>query len=61
MERAYMPLAEPPPLKHMSAPDPKAAVAGPTARTARIRPFSVTQLRIRNGSSCPFADLRIRD
>ena len=35
MERAYMPPAEPPPLEHdaWGAPHPKAAVAGPPART----------------------------
>ena len=40
MERAYMPPAEPPPLEHdtWGAPHPKAAVAGPPARTAGFHP-----------------------
>jgi hypothetical protein len=42
---------------------PRRLIAGAEVKnictlTARFRPFSVTQLRIRNGSSCPEADLR---
>jgi hypothetical protein len=41
MEHAYMPPAEPPPLEHdtCGAPHPKAAVAGPPARTAGFDPL----------------------
>jgi hypothetical protein len=40
MERVYVPPAEPPPLEHdtWGAPHPKAAVAGPPARTAGFDP-----------------------
>jgi hypothetical protein len=42
MERAYMPPAVPPPLEHdaWGAPHPKAAVAGPPARTAGFDPIA---------------------
>jgi hypothetical protein len=42
MERAYMPPAEPRPFEHNTsgAPHPKAAVAGPPARTAGFDPIA---------------------
>jgi hypothetical protein len=58
MERAYMPPAEPPPLEHdaWGAPHPKAAVAGPPARTAGFD--SIADYRSLNGDDgpCPKAD-----
>jgi hypothetical protein len=62
MERAYMPPAEPPPLEHdaWGAPHPKAAVAGPPARTAGFD--SIADYRSLNGDDgpCPIADLTRR-
>ena len=59
MERAYMPPAEPPPLEHdaWGAPHPKAAVAGPPARTAGFD--SIADYRSLNGDDgpCPTAAL----
>jgi len=53
MERAYMPPAEPPPLEHdaWGAPHPKAAVAGPPARTAGFD--SIADYRSLNGDDGP--------
>jgi hypothetical protein len=60
MERAYMPPAEPPPLEHdaWGAPHPKAAVAGPPARTAGFD--SIADYRSLNGDDGPCPKCVIR-
>ena len=59
MERAYMPQAEPRPFEHNTsgAPHPKAAVAGPPARTAGFDPIADHRFPQRLRRPCPEADL----
>jgi hypothetical protein len=59
MERAYMPPAVPPPLEHdaWGAPHPKAAVAGPPARTAGFDPIADHLSLNGDDGPCPKPDL----